>query len=520
MLDQTKPTQRKAARQRTGRWDWRNYLLAGLATLSATAIALVLARYLALPNISLVFLAAVLVVAVRSSLGPALACAGLSFLFYDFLFIPPTFTFIVARQEDVLTLLFFLLMAILAGNLASRQKRQLEALRQTQAQTTALLELSRRLGAATDVQAVCSVAVHQLQLLADIEALVAMRDKQAAWIFKGDLLPSLTEQEQAAAQWAWKHGQQAGQGTDTLPEGHWWWLPLSGDGQPLGLLGIRTFAQGRLPPDRRRLVCALAQPLAQALGRAMLADELEAARLHGQTEELRSALLASVSHDLRTPLTAMRGSIDCLASLGHSMSEDDRRELLETTRDEAERLDRYIQNLLDMTRLGHGGLKAHSRLGRTRRYRRQRVATPAARAGRASSRGPAARSAAVAVCASGTDRTGAGQCAGKCRAVLAPGGRLQVAVDAGSNALRFVVSDEGPGIPEAEREKIFDMFYTAARGDRGGPGLVWGSPSARNDRCPWGRVAVGEGLDGRGASVTLELPLQPQPAMDMESDLT
>ncbi|PZR46572.1 MAG: histidine kinase, partial [Stutzerimonas stutzeri] len=161
VLDQTKPTQRKAARQRTGRWDWRNYLLAGLATLSATAIALVLARYLALPNISLVFLAAVLVVAVRSSLGPALACAGLSFLFYDFLFIPPTFTFIVARQEDVLTLLFFLLMAILAGNLASRQKRQLEALRQTQAQTTALLELSRRLGAATDVQAVCSVAVHQ-----------------------------------------------------------------------------------------------------------------------------------------------------------------------------------------------------------------------------------------------------------------------------------------------------------------------------------------------------------------------
>ena len=91
MLDQTKPTQRKAARQRTGRWDWRNYLLAGLATLSATAIALVLARYPA-PNISTVFLAAVLAVAVRSSLGPALACAGLSFLFYDFLFIPPTFT--------------------------------------------------------------------------------------------------------------------------------------------------------------------------------------------------------------------------------------------------------------------------------------------------------------------------------------------------------------------------------------------------------------------------------------------
>lgn len=521
VLDQTKPTQRKAARQRTGRWDWRNYLLAGLATLSATAIALVLARYLALPNISLVFLAAVLVVAVRSSLGPALACAGLSFLFYDFLFIPPTFTFIVARQEDVLTLLFFLLMAILAGNLASRQKRQLEALRQIQAQTTALLELSRRLGAATDVQAVCSVAVHQLQLLADIEALVAMRDKQAAWIFKGDLLSSLTEQEQAAAQWAWKHGQQAGQGTDTLPEGHWWWLPLSGDGQPLGLLGIRAFAQGRLPPDRRRLVCALAQPLAQALGRAMLADELEAARLHGQTEELRSALLASVSHDLRTPLTAMRGSIDCLASLGHSMNEDDRRELLETTRDEAERLDRYIQNLLDMTRLGHGGLKlirdwvapgdivasALQRLQRVLAELRVEVLLPDPLP--LLYVHPALIEQALVNVLENAAR-------------FSPsGGRLQVAVDAGSNALRFVVSDEGPGIPEAEREKIFDMFYTAARGDRGGPGTGLGLAICQGMiGAHGGRVAVGEGLDGRGASVTLELPLQPQPAMDMESDLT
>lgn len=112
-----------------------------------------------------------------------------------------------------------------------------------------------------------------------------------------------------------------------------------------------------LTAQRRRLLKALSQPLAQALARARLADQLEAARLHGETEQLRSALLASVSHDLRTPLTAMRGSIDSLLALGEAISQHDRRELLEGTRDEAERLDRYIQNLLDMTRLGHGGLK-------------------------------------------------------------------------------------------------------------------------------------------------------------------
>jgi two-component system sensor histidine kinase KdpD len=322
----------------TATLDWRQYLLATLATLTATGVALMLSRYLALPNISLVFLAAVLVVAVRSSLGPALACAGLSFVLYDFLFIPPTFTFIVARQEDVLTLMFFLLMAVLAGNLASRQRRQLQALRQTQAQTTALLDLSRQLSAATDVQAVGAAAVRQLQLVANLEAVIATRGKQGKWMFIGSE-PLLAEPERGAAEWAFKHGQPAGKGTDTLPSGQWWWLPLSGDGQPLGLLGIRQLGADTAGIQKRRLIAALAQPLAQALGRATLAQELEAARLHGQTEELRSALLASVSHDLRTPLTAMRGSIDSLASLGHSMSEADRQELLEATRDEAERLD-------------------------------------------------------------------------------------------------------------------------------------------------------------------------------------
>ena len=123
------------------------------------------ASVLPLPNISLVFLAAVLLVAVRSSLGPALACAALSFLTYDFLFIPPNFSFSIQREEDVLTLLFFLLMAALTGNLAARQRRQLQALRDTQEETTELLDLSRKLTAATDRQAVVSAAAQHLERL-------------------------------------------------------------------------------------------------------------------------------------------------------------------------------------------------------------------------------------------------------------------------------------------------------------------------------------------------------------------
>lgn len=502
----------------TATLDWRQYLLAALATLTATGVALMLSRYLALPNISLVFLAAVLVVAVRSSLGPALACAGLSFVLYDFLFIPPTFTFIVARQEDVLTLMFFLLMAVLAGNLASRQRRQLQALRQTQAQTTALLDLSRQLSAATDVQAVGAAAVRQLQLVANLEAVIATRGKQGKWMFIG-AEPLLAEPERGAAEWAFKHGQPAGKGTDTLPSGQWWWLPLSGDGQPLGLLGIRQLGVDPAGLQKRRLIAALAQPLAQALGRATLAQELEAARLHGQTEELRSALLASVSHDLRTPLTAMRGSIDSLASLGHSMSEADRQELLEATRDEAERLDRYIQNLLDMTRLGHGGLKlirdwttpadiiasALQRLHRVLADLRLEVLIPDDLP--LLYVHPALVEQALVNVLENAAR------------FSPPQGRLQIAVSTGAGTLRFIVSDEGPGVPEAERKRIFDMFYTAARGDRGGPGTGLGLAICQGMiGAHGGRVFVADGLGGRGASVTLALPLQPQP--EMEKDLT
>ncbi|UXY54699.1 sensor histidine kinase [Pseudomonas tohonis] len=495
-----------------------DYGLALGAALAASALAWGAYQVLALPNISLVFLAAVLLVAVRSSLGPALLCAGVSFLAYDFLFIPPNFSLTIARQEDVLTLLFFLLMAGLTGNLASRQRRQLQALRATQTETTALLDLSRKLTAATDRQAVLSVAAQQFIPWTDVEVCLLARSRDGVWKVEAGVQRLLADQERAAAEWSWQHDQVAGLGTGTLPSGRWWWLPLSGEEGPLALLGVSPRDGAPLPAERRRLLSALGQPLAQALARAQLAEDLEAARLHGETEQLRSALLASVSHDLRTPLTAMRGSIDSLLALGEAIPLEDRRELLEGTRDEAERLDRYIQNLLDMTRLGHGGLK----------LARDWVAP-------------------VDIVASALQRL---------RPVLAPlkvetvlpaelpllyvhaalieqalvnvlenaarfspsQGRLRVAVTADSEELRFAVSDQGPGIPAAEREKIFDMFYTAARGDRGGQGTGLGLAICQGMvGAHGGRVTVGEGLDGKGTTLTLHLPLHPQPVLEEEA---
>ncbi|WP_095182219.1 sensor histidine kinase KdpD [Pseudomonas sp. Irchel 3F6] len=497
---------------------WFDYALALVATLLATALAWAVSSVLPLPNISLVFLAAVLLVAVRSSLGPALACAALSFLTYDFLFIPPNFSFSIQREEDVLTLLFFLLMAALTGNLAARQRRQLQALRDTQEETSELLDLSRKLTAATDRQAVISAAAQHLEGWSDVQLCLLNRDGQGGWKVETGGPLQFTEAERAAADWAWQHDQPAGKGTGTLPLGRWWWWPLSVEDGPLALLGVCAKEGQSLSGQRRRLLTALSQPLAQALARAQLADDLEAARLHGETEQLRSALLASVSHDLRTPLTAMRGSIDSLLALGEAIPLEDRRELLEGTRDEAERLDRYIQNLLDMTRLGHGALKlardwvspadiVGSSLNRLRA-----VLAPL----QVSTEVPAELPL-LYVHAALIEQALVNVLENAAR--FSPShGRLQLRAGADEQEIFFSVSDEGPGIPEEDRAKIFDMFYTAARGDRGGQGTGLGLAICQGMvGAHGGRISVAEGIDGRGTCITLHLPLQAQPGMDGEA---
>jgi two-component system sensor histidine kinase KdpD len=499
---------------------WFDYGLALIATILASALAWAVASVLALPNISLVFLAAVLLVAVRSSLGPALACAAMSFLAYDFLFIPPTFSLSIQREEDVLTLLFFLLMAALTGNLAARQRQQLQALRDTQEETSELLDLSRKLTAATDRQAMLSAAEQHLSGWKDLHICLMDRDGQGGWKVEVGGALQLSEAERAAADWAWQHDQAAGMGTGTLPLGHWWWWPLSMEEGPLALLGVCPHEGQSFSDQRRRLLTALSQPLAQALARAQLAEQLEAARLHGETEQLRSALLASVSHDLRTPLTAMRGSIDSLLALGEAIPLEDRRELLEGTRDEAERLDRYIQNLLDMTRLGHGALKlardwvAPGDIVGSALNRLRAVMAPLQVSTQVPQELPL-----LYVHAALIEQALVNVLENAAR-FSPPHGRLQVSAGINDSELFFSVGDEGPGIPEAERAKIFDMFYTAARGDRGGQGtglglaICLGMVGAHG-----GRISVAEGIEGRGTCITLYLPLQTQPEAELEHTL-
>jgi two-component system sensor histidine kinase KdpD len=322
----------------------------------------------------------------------------------------------------------------------------------------------------------------------------------------------------AAADWAQRHGQPSGRFTDTLAGAEWWFLPLlDGDNRAIGVAGMR-FARSapRLTPEQRQLAEAMVDDIAQAALRTRLVADLERAHVSNETERLRSALLSSVSHDLRSPLAAMIGSADSLSSYADAMDAGDRRALLDTILVEGERLDRYIQNLLDMTRLGHEGLQINrdwigvdelvgSAARRLQRYQpdvKLQLDIPSTLA-------PIWVHPALVEQAVFNVMENAAK-------FSPPGAPVEVQARLVEGELRIDVLDAGPGIPDDERARIFDMFYSVERGDRGRHGTGLGLTICQGMiGAHGGSVQALPGRDGRGTLIRITLPLlHPQPADD------
>ena len=494
----------------------RDYLLAALGAGLGCLLALGVSRWLDLPNISLVFLAVVLVVAARSSVGPALLCALLSFAAYGFCFLPPTWSVVVHREQDVLTLLFFLLIALLTGNLAARQRQQFRDLQVAQRQTESLLGFAERLSSAQDQHDLLAAMLSQLDLPAERLCLLS-RDTQGHWQQANGSPLALSELERISAEHAWQSRRPRGYDSHSLTHPHWWWWPLMDGDQPLALLGMRT-AQGDPPAgEQRQLIDVLLPLLAHALARVQLVETLGQTRLQHETERLRSALLASVSHDLRTPLTAMRGNIETLQLFIDSLDAATRDDLLQSTASEASRLDRYIQNLLDMTRLGHGGLHlerdwvAAGDLLAAALQRLQPVLQPLRLHLEVPAdlpllwvQGALIEQALVNVLDNAARFS-------------PPDGVIDIRLSHDGETFCFAISDQGPGIPVEEQAQIFDLFYTAARGDRGGQGTGLGLAICLGMLNAHGGTARVESAPGQGTTLILQLPLQ-QPAEDSRHD--
>ena len=336
---------------------------AALAVVLASVCAWAAEQLFPVASLSVIYMTAVIVVASRRGLGAALATAVLGFLAYNFLFTHPRYTFHVSRQGELLTLGLFLAASLVTGNLAARLRARVEAQAAIADRTNKLYDFSRRVAAAATADDVIWASVSHVATTLRCEAVLLM-PRDGALCVVGGFPPEdrLEVRDQSAAQFAWEKGDAAGHGSDTLPTARWFFLPLQAADRRLGVLGIAYSDERQLARTDRRLLDALIDQIALALERLRLTEDLAATRLATETERLRAALLNSVSHDLRTPLVTIIGAASHLADT--DLPPASHRDLAENIREEGERLDRYVQNLLDMTRLGHGALKHPAQLDR------------------------------------------------------------------------------------------------------------------------------------------------------------
>lgn len=516
------PGERAKARRRlrlpSERGSRGEYLYATLATLVAFGLAFVADRYLSVANLSLIFLTAVLVVAVRTRMTVAVYTAILCFLGYNFFFAPPRYTLAISSFDDALAVTLFLLAALVCSRLATRLASQVESLRGAQVQARALLTLGQQLTTSTDAGGIRDAGSKALAHALRCDAAILARDAEQVLRVVASVPPgrALSAQDLAASDWSDRHGEQAGRYTDTLNGAPCWVLPLGSESRPLGVVALRFDpALGEPDPDQRSLALAMTQDISQALERARLSDELEGARVQGETERLRNALLSSVSHDLRSPLASMIGAAGTLISYEQKLPPEERRELLEAILGEGQRLDRYIQNLLDMTRLGHGTLKLNrdwtdsaeivaAAVTRLRKlFPDLRVETLTPDEPVLLYVHPALIEQALFNILENAAR------------FSPPGEAVRVTVRSIDDCLQIDVSDRGPGIPEDERSRIFDMFYSVSRGDRApqgtGPGTGLGLAICRGMIGAHGGSVEALPGDGIGTTIRISLPLPAPP---------
>jgi two-component system sensor histidine kinase KdpD len=513
------PEARARSRQRwenPARWPGRYDLLPAVAaTAVAVAVAWAVERWLGLNDLSMVFIVAVVLVAARTRMAAAVFAAVLCFFAYNFFFIEPRFTFLIGARQGVTTVFLFLIAALVAGRLASKLRAQVVALRAANAHATALQALGRQLSSAADLGQVLRAGRTALERALGASAWLRVGEETAS--SSGATLESI---DRGAIDWSMSHGHQAGRFTDTLAGAAWWWLPLRNENDVIGAVGLNFGPDTRrLAFEQRRLAEAMVDDIAQAALRTRLVADLERARVGNETERLRSALLSSVSHDLRSPLAAMVGSAGSLANYSEAMSAEDRKSLLDTILLEGDRLDRYIQNLLDMTRLGHAGLSLNrdwigvdeligSATGRLRRYQPEakldvRLAPDLP---------PIWVHPALVEQALFNVLENAAK-------FSPPDAAIDISARLAEGGLQLDVRDRGPGIPEEERSRIFDMFYSVERGDRGRQGTGLGLTIAQGMiGAHGGAVEALPPPDGQGTLIRIALPLMTPPAKTPDAD--
>src|SRR5499427_6911176 len=330
----------------------------------ALGVAAAIQAWLHIQNVDLVFLTAVVGVAFRYGLLPSLVASVAASLGYNFFFLPPIYTFTITAPENAVAFIFFIVMAVLVSNAAARVRNHAVVAVSRARTTESLYAFSRKLAGAGTLDDVLWATAYQAALMLKVRVVLLLPENDAIAV-KAGYPPedTLDDADLAAARWAWQSNRAAGRGADTLPGAKRLFLPMHTGRGAVGVVGLDSDKSGPLlTPDRRRLLDALMDQAAVAVERVRLVEDLDRAKRTAETDRLRSALLTSISHDLKTPLAGILGAASTLRGLSGALDEQAKADLVATIIDEGERLNRFIANLLDMTKLESGAVVPNSAL--------------------------------------------------------------------------------------------------------------------------------------------------------------
>jgi len=508
---------------------WRAALVA-----LPTLIGELIRPYISPTNLVMLYLPVVVLVAIYLGRGPAVLASLLSVLAFDFFLVPPRLTFAVSDTEYLLTFIGLFTVGVVISTLAVRVREQAEAASTREVQTASLYSFSRDLAAAVTLDEIVSIIVTHLGENFSRQIVVLLpengklelsgytpetpRTENERRAFSSAFTrtvdsPSriqLDESERAVAIWAFEHGLPAGRDTDTLPAAKVRYLPLKTSRGVVGVLGVQPHDETKhLTAEQRHLMEAFANQAALAIERAQLAGEAQQARLQIETEQLRNSLLSSVSHDLRTPLAAITGAASSLMDDENALGPTARHEMAQTIYEEADRLNRLLRNLLDMTRLESGALQIHKELQPLEEVigaALSRLEEPLA------------------------DRVVNIQLPDDLPFVPIDSVLIeQVFINLLENAIKYTpahspidlsaaqdgasivitVADRGPGLPPGDEQRIFEKFYRArAPAARNGSGVGLGLTICRGIvEAHGGRIGA-ENRSGGGAVFRFTLPIE------------
>jgi two-component system sensor histidine kinase KdpD len=347
--------------------DWKGYGFTLLEMTVCTAVNEIIFLYmdpasqtLIYVNQIMVYLLGIAILSASQRVWPCVAACVLNVLAFDYFFVPPLYEFDVYDSRYITIFLVMLTVGLIISNLTVRMKTQTRLSRLRERRTEALYALSRELASIRGTDELLRAAVKHISEIFESSVVAFLPDAQGRLTARSGNTEDLnfSIKEMGVAQWAYDLGQMAGKGTETLPDAVMLYVPLLASGEPVGALGIKTrFPDHLFIPEQLHLLEAFAHQTAMAVLGDRLAEEKHEAQLETETEKLRSSLLSSVSHDLRTPLATIKGSIGGLLESGEAMGAAMRRDFLENIHGETDRLERLVTNLLEMTQLDSGAIQ-------------------------------------------------------------------------------------------------------------------------------------------------------------------